>query len=192
MNNLSRVRVLSWGLSLLLLSCTSPPVPSSRSQSDSVEPTTTQPSEQSPLAPEPEQKSTGSPQALPLSAQFAASGQIVQLEVARTPLEQEIGLMFRTSLAADRGMLFLFEPARPIQFWMRNTLIPLDMVFMLDGQIKAIATNAPPCTTDTCPTYGSEADVNQVIELPGGRAAELGLAVGQQLTIRSIEPQSSN
>jgi len=94
-------------------------------------------------------------------------------------------LMYRTSLPGDRGMLFSFEPPRPVQFWMQDTLIPLDMVFMRDGEVKAIVANAQPCTSNPCPTYGPRREaVNQVIELAGGRAAALGLAVGDRITIR--------
>lgn len=125
-------------------------------------------------------------QQLPVTAIATMGGQVIQLEVTRTPEEQALGLMFRTELADDRGMLFSFEPPRPVQFWMRNTLIPLDMVFLLNGEIKAIATDVPPCTTPTCPLYGPNTNVNQVIELRGGRATELGLAVGDRVQIAPV------
>jgi len=125
---------------------------------------------------------------LPVTAEAMIKGERIQLEVALTPQQQEIGLMFRTELAADHGMLFLFTIARPVEFWMRNTLIPLDMVFMLNGEVKAIAANAQPCVTETCALYESGAPVNQVIELPGGRASELGLRVGDRVTIRPVAP----
>lgn len=123
-------------------------------------------------------------QTLPISAKATMASQVIQLEVARTPQQQQMGLMYRKSLADDRGMLFLFNPPQPINFWMKNTLIPLDMVFMLDGVVKAIAANVPPCTTSLCPTYGPNTPVNQVIELRGGRAAELGLKAGDRVTIQ--------
>jgi uncharacterized protein len=183
MGDVRQVQVFGLGLSILLLGCapspsavsSSPgsPAPSASATTPSVTMTRSQ---------------TEQAQSLPLSAQFEVSGQLIQLEVAQTPEQQATGLMFRQSLANDRGMLFLFEPARPVSFWMRNTLIPLDMVFLRDGEIKAIAAEVPPCTTPSCPTYPSGAAVNQVIELRSGRAAELGLAVGQQLTIQSVEP----
>lgn len=127
------------------------------------------------------------PQSLPLTAQFEANGQTIRLEEARTPRQREIGLMFRRRLGANRGMLFTFDSAQPLRFWMRNTLIPLDMVFLRNGVIQGIVRSAPPCTTPTCPTYGPDAPSNQVIELRGGRAAQLRLRVGQRLEIRSIE-----
>jgi uncharacterized protein len=84
-------------------------------------------------------------QKLPLSARFTAQGQTILLEVARTAQEQSTGLMYRTQLAANRGMLFVFSPARPVSFWMKNTLIPLDMVFMSNGMVKYIGANIQPC-----------------------------------------------
>lgn len=128
-------------------------------------------------------------QRLPISAkaQFA-SGEVVQLEVTRTPAEQSLGLMYRQNLPDDRGMLFSFSPARPVSFWMKNVVIPLDMVFLRDGVVRAIATNVPPCKQDPCPTYGPEGTIDQVIELRGGRARELGIKVGQQVKIEFFSP----
>lgn len=117
-------------------------------------------------------------------------GQTIQLEVARTIREQAMGLMYRPALPDDRGMLFPFDPPRPLQFWMKNTPQPLDMVFMLNGQIKAIVPSASPCTSDPCPTYGTLIPVNQVIELRGGRAAELGLQIGDRVEIRYLDRPS--
>jgi hypothetical protein len=124
---------------------------------------------------------------LPITAQAVMRGQTIQLEVARTPREQAMGLMYRPVLPDDRGMLFPFETPRPARFWMKNTPQPLDMVFLLNGEVKAIAPDAPPCTADPCPNYGTNAFVNQVIELRGGRAAELGLQVGDRVEIRYLD-----
>jgi uncharacterized protein len=131
-------------------------------------------------------KPTAQGQKLPLSAQITISGQIINLEVARTPEEQSIGLMNRTDLARDQGMLFVFSPPRPVRFWMKNTLIPLDMVFMSNGLVKYIGAQILPCKEDPCKNYGPEpkTDVDAVIELRGGRAAELRLKVGDRLAIR--------
>ncbi|GAB4147452.1 MAG: DUF192 domain-containing protein [Cyanobacteria bacterium J069] len=126
-------------------------------------------------------------QRLPISATVEIGSEQIQLEVARTPQEQAMGLMYRTELPPDRGMLFAFEFARPVQFWMQDTLIPLDMVFMLDGEVKDIVVSAPPCESSPCPVYGPRVRVNQVIELAGGRAAELGLRVGDRLDIRFLD-----
>jgi uncharacterized protein len=125
-------------------------------------------------------------QVLPISAEAKIADQIIRLEVARTPEQQSQGLMYRPALPDDQGMLFPFAVPRPLRFWMMNTPEPLDMVFLLNGEVKAVIT-APPCTTRPCPTYGPNTDVNQVIELRSGRAQELGLEVGDQVEIRFLE-----
>ncbi len=116
---------------------------------------------------------------------MTVKGQTILMEVARTPEEQTIGLMYRTQLAPNRGMVFEFSPARPVSFWMKNTLIPLDMVFVTNGVVKHIGTNIQPCKADPCPGYGPGAGINidRVVELRAGRAAELGLKVGDRLNI---------
>ncbi len=131
-------------------------------------------------------------QTLPVSAQIRLRERTIELEVARTPQQQEIGLMNRTTLAEDHGMLFPFEPPQPVRFWMKNTLIPLDMVFLRNGVVKAITASVPPCTTESCTTYGPATAINQVIELRGGRAAELGLKVGDQVRIQFLSTLKSS
>jgi uncharacterized membrane protein (UPF0127 family) len=104
------------------------------------------------------------------------------VEVARTPEEQDRGLMFRQSLAPDRGMLFPFDPPRMAGFWMKNTLIPLDMIFIkADGSIANIAENTVPLSLD--PVVSSE-EVAAVLEIAGGRSAELGLTAGDRVEWR--------
>jgi uncharacterized protein len=126
-------------------------------------------------------------QKLPVTSQVTIGGQTILLEVARTPEQQSMGLMYRTDLASDRGMLFIFSPPRPVSFWMKNTLIPLDMVFVSNGVVKHIGAQILPCEGDPCPSYGpdSKIDIDGVIELRGGRAAELRLKVGDRLKVRS-------
>lgn len=142
-----------------------------------------------PLPPPPIVSSSPTPrgQVLPISAQVEIGGQQILLEVTQTPEEQAMGLMYRTALPDNRGMLFSFNPPQPVGFWMKNTLIPLDMIFLRDGVVQAIATNVPPCTTPTCPTYGPEVPIDQVIELRGGRAAQLGLNVGDSVEIEFLK-----
>jgi uncharacterized membrane protein (UPF0127 family) len=99
------------------------------------------------------------------------------VEVARTAAQQERGLMFRTSLGPNQGMLFPFDPPRPASFWMRNTLIPLDMIFIRpDGTIARIAANTVPRSETP---VGVEEPVTAVLEIPGGRAAQLGITGGR-------------
>lgn len=126
-------------------------------------------------------------QMLPIAAEAEMAGQRILLEVTRTPQEQQIGLMYRPSLEANRGMLFSFDPPRTVSFWMQNVQINLDMVFLRNGEVQAIASNVPPCTTNPCPTYGPEIIIDQVIELQGGRAAQLGLKVGDRVNIKFLD-----
>lgn len=102
------------------------------------------------------------------------------VEVARSEGEQAQGLMNRASLAADRGMLFPFPQPKFASFWMRNTLIPLDMIFIrADGTIDRIAENAVP--NDETP-IASGGEVSAVLELAGGTAARLG--IDESATVR--------
>ncbi len=128
-------------------------------------------------------------QMLPITATVELGGETIALEVAATIDQQSMGLMYRDRVPPEQGMLFPFAPPRPVSFWMKNVAIPLDMVFVYRGQIVAIAADVPPCTADPCPTYGPGRQVvESVIELAGGRAAELGLQVGDPVTIEWLEP----
>jgi len=101
------------------------------------------------------------------------------VEVARTPEEQARGLMERRSLAPDRGMLFPYTTPQPVAFWMKNTLIPLDMIFVAPGgRILRIEANTVPLSLDP---VGSGEAVEAVLELAGGRSAELGIAAGDRV-----------
>ncbi|WP_445244755.1 DUF192 domain-containing protein [Microcoleus sp. OTE_8_concoct_300] len=120
-------------------------------------------------------------QLLPISVNTILGDRAIGLEVAKTPQEQATGLMFRTELPDDRGMFFPIEPPRNVRFWMKNVLIELDMVFLREGVVQAIIPNVPPCLSETCPNYGPDVPVDGVIELRGGRAAQLGLKVGDRI-----------
>ena len=101
---------------------------------------------------------------------------IFRSEMAMTQQQQAQGMMFRTQMAGDEGMLFIFGEIRRASFWMRNTLIPLDIIFVrANGRIANIAANATP-ETDT--SRRSTGRVAAVLEIPGGRAAELGIKAG--------------
>jgi uncharacterized membrane protein (UPF0127 family) len=100
------------------------------------------------------------------------------LEVADTEAQRERGLMFRTSLAPDAGMLFDYHQEQQAAFWMQNTLIPLDMIFIAaDGTVKTIHVNARPMDPTSIP---SEVPVRFVVEIAGGRSQEIGLKVGDK------------
>jgi uncharacterized protein len=142
-----------------------------------------------PVESAPPQQMTAKPalsgQSLPISAEVTIGEKTIGLEVAATPMEQQIGLMARTSLAQDRGMLFPFKPARGVNFWMKNTLIPLDIIYLYQGVVKEIH-NAPPCQAEPCPTYPSQSSIDQVIELGAGQAEVLGLKVGDRLLVKPL------
>ena len=105
-----------------------------------------------------------------------------KVEVADTNATRERGLMFRKSLAGDRGMLFDFKTPQSVAFWMKNTLIPLDMVFIgADGRIVSIARNAQPMDEAAIPSGG---DVRGVLELRGGRAGEIDAEPGDKVRER--------
>ncbi len=127
-------------------------------------------------------------QQLPTTAIALIKDATIQLEVAQTPQQQATGLMFRESLADDRGMLFPFPNERMARFWMKNVPISLDMIFLNGDRVVGIASDVPPCKTEPCPIYGPNALVDGVIELRGGRARELAVEVGDTIEIQSSEP----
>jgi uncharacterized membrane protein (UPF0127 family) len=111
------------------------------------------------------------------------------LEIARTEAQRERGLMFRHSLPPHTGMIFLFDRDEQIAFWMKNTLIPLDMVFIAsDGTVRRVFANVPvvPASTtdDRIPQEQSRA--RYVIELPAGEAAGDGIAAGVKLDLHGV------
>ncbi|MBO8140639.1 MAG: DUF192 domain-containing protein [Firmicutes bacterium] len=93
--------------------------------------------------------------------------------------------MGRTELAPDRGMLFMWPLPQPVAMWMKNTLIPLDFVFARDdGTIASIVAGVEPCPRQgPCPSYPSPEPVTMVLEIPGGRSAQLGIAPGDRLVL---------
>ena len=101
------------------------------------------------------------------------------VELAVTRAEQERGLMFRKALAPDRGMLFPYKPPQRAAFWMKNTLIPLDIIYIApDGLVLSIARNAVPHDLTPIPSGGV---IGGVLEIPGGRAAQLGILPGDRV-----------
>ena len=115
---------------------------------------------------------------MPLTIHSASGVHRFTVEVARTPQEQQDGLMFRKTLGGDQGMIFPYDPPQDVAFWMKNTLIPLDMVFIrADGTIARITTaNA----LDETPVPAGE-PIAAVLELRGGRASELGIREGDRV-----------
>jgi uncharacterized protein len=166
-------------LGVLLISC-STPTPAN--------PPTATPATQAPAAATP---NPNKGQQLPISAvALIPSGISINLEVAKTTQQQQMGLMYRPALPDNQGMLFEFPSPQPVAFWMKNVPVALDMVFIHKGVVQYIQDKAPPCAEEPCPTYGPNKLVDQVIELRAGRAAELKLKVGDRISIRSTN--SSN
>lgn len=117
---------------------------------------------------------------IPLTIEMAGKTHRFNVEVARTEAEQEQGLMLRMGLPADGGMLFPFPHPKIATFWMKNTLIPLDMIFVRsDGSIDRIAENTIP---ESLEPVASGAEVAAVLELAGGTAAKLGIDESAKVT----------
>jgi uncharacterized membrane protein (UPF0127 family) len=101
------------------------------------------------------------------------------VEVMRTEAERETGLMFRRYLPADRGMLFDFKVEEPVMMWMKNTYLPLDMIFLSrSGVVKTVAENAEPMSETIIPSGGN---VFAVLEVNAGTAARIGIKAGDRV-----------
>jgi uncharacterized protein len=117
---------------------------------------------------------------VPLTIKSVTGVHRFTVEVAASPEEQAQGLMNRQSLAPDRGMIFPRTPPGDASFWMKDTLIPLDMVFIrVDGTIARIAENTVPLSLDPVPSLEP---VGAVLEIAGGRSAELGIKSGDKVS----------
>jgi uncharacterized membrane protein (UPF0127 family) len=112
----------------------------------------------------------------------------VSVEIARTEPERARGLMFRERMGAEEGMVFLFEEEGSYPFWMKNTLIPLDMIWLDRGRrIVHIAHSVPPCKADPCPSYPHEGAALYVVEVNAGFAKKHGVKVGDSLEFKGVE-----
>lgn len=114
-------------------------------------------------------------------------GIVIQAELADTPRKRAEGLMYREHLAKNRGMLFTFEQAQPWTFWMKNTKIPLDIVWMNEKKhVIHIAGSVPICTRtdDSCPQYQPNDPAMYVLELGSGEAERLKLEKGSKIQFK--------
>jgi len=107
-----------------------------------------------------------------------------RVEIAQSLEERQRGLMFRTQLPDDQGMLFVQPTSGQASFWMKNTYIPLDLLYFDDqGQLLELHTDVPPCTATPCTVYKSKANqVKYILEINGGLAERLGLKPGDRLS----------
>lgn len=122
--------------------------------------------------------------ALESSVKFSDNS-VVYLEVAATPEEKNKGLMNRPNLDPNRGMVFIFRPASKVTFWMKDTLIPLDMIFIRKGKILKIVKNALPNQTQTL--YPSDFEVSEVVEVNGGYTDTHMISVGSKVIFKNIK-----
>jgi uncharacterized protein len=116
----------------------------------------------------------------------AAGRHVFQVEIANNDATREHGLMDRRYMAPDHGMLFEFDREEPVSFWMKNTYIPLDMIFIApSGVVTHIAANAEPLSERVVPSGGPSI---AVLELNGGMAASIGLRVGDKVRHPFFKP----
>jgi uncharacterized protein len=116
---------------------------------------------------------------VPVTVTSGGKAHVFQAEVAATPREQAQGMMFRTAMGPDEAMIFPFPDARRRTFWMKNTVIPLDIIYIgSDRRILNVAANAVPYSEELVPSDGPAI---AVLELNGGRAAQLGIAKGDKV-----------
>ena len=127
-----------------------------------------------------------SPQPSGLATVTTPDGFTIYSEIADTPGKRTIGLMYRTHMAPDHGMLFLFTDSKRWTFWMKNTKMALDILWLdKESKIVHVETHVPICqrTDNLCPRYRPKTPAVQVLELRAGQAAKLKLTPGVKLTI---------
>ena len=140
-------------------------------------------------APRSSAPSPATPTAAPVLGPRVAmpSGAVYSVELAVNPEDQAQGLMFRESLPERAGMLFLFPEASPHHFWMKNTMIPLDMIWLDEaGTVLFVSADTPPCKADPCPNYGPDVPARSVLEIAGGKAKAEGVRVGVRLQLIDV------
>ena len=111
-------------------------------------------------------------------------GKTFTVEIAEDDASRQHGLMDRTQMDDDHGMLFIFQDDAPRGFWMKNTKIPLDMLFFdADRRLVSVQHDVQPCVADPCPAYSSGAPARYVLELNAGQSRAIGLSPGDEMTI---------
>jgi uncharacterized membrane protein (UPF0127 family) len=135
-----------------------------------------------PPAPPPPPMETPAPVATVSPRIVFPDGFVVNVEVVADNESRAQGLMFRDRLDPERGMLFVFPRDAVLSFWMKNTLIPLDMIWIdANRRVVGIIPDVPPCKVEDCPSYGPGVMARYVLEIGGGEAAKHNLKVGDAL-----------
>ncbi len=129
---------------------------------------------------------TAAPAPQPLCV--APDGSRIKLELAITDQERADGLMFRDQLAADSGMLFIFDRDERWPFWMKNTFIPLDLVWLdAAGKVVFVRADVQPCRADPCVSYSSPRPARVVLEVNSGYAKAHGIVPGAELRFEGVD-----
>ena len=127
------------------------------------------------------------PQFLPIEAKICfQKNKCVFLEVANTPQQRSKGLMFRRSLKENYGMLFKLNNFVNIDIWMKNTLFPLDVIFIRGNRIVNIYENLKPCNTQKCTKFNSKFKVDKIIELKAGTVKKFNIHVKKIVEIEDL------
>jgi uncharacterized protein len=129
----------------------------------------------------------GTAQFLAIEGSAEIKGKIFSLEIARTPEQQATGLMYRKSLPEDRGMWFPVATPRSVELWMKQTKIPLDMIFVREGRVVKVIEQVEPCQINPCETYPSGEAVDGVLEVVGGTIATLNIKAGDRVILNQTE-----
>lgn len=127
------------------------------------------------------------PQVIPILARIEAAKQKIYLEVPQTPEQETQGLVYRTIVPRNRGILFEFDPPQVIEFSMQNMLVPIDTIFLRNTEIQQILIAVPICNQENCHTYTSKVKVDRMIQLQARRTLELGLKSGDRLPIEFLD-----
>lgn len=124
---------------------------------------------------------------LTLSSFDGTDTHTVSVEIADSPKEREKGLMKRESLANDTGMLFVFTEPQMLAFWMKNTKVPLDIIFFDAAGNFVNGLTMEPCTEDPCPSYKAAALSQYALEVPKGYRADKKIGTGWKLDLRQVQ-----
>ena len=121
----------------------------------------------------------------PISTTVCIESNCFDVEIADTPQKREIGLMNRKNMLADDGMFFIFEKEGIHNFWMKNTLIPLDIIWIdMNDKIIFIQKNAQPCKVEQCESFGPNQKAKYVLEINSGLAEEMGIEAGNKIILK--------